>query len=70
MDFESYAAHFALGPEAEAELARPVREDVERNSAKQAAAEAKTVAEEIEPVDRKRIEKKLKEATAAELKEH
>ena len=65
MDFESYAAHFALGPEAQAKVARSVREDVEWNAAKQAAAEAKRVADEIERVEKARIEKQLKEATAA-----
>ena len=37
MDFDSYAAHFALSPEAQAEVARRGREDTERNAAKQAA---------------------------------
>ena len=55
MDFDSYAAHFALGPEAQAEVARRVREDVERNAAKQAAAEAKRVADEIERVEKAKI---------------
>ena len=70
MDFESYAAHFALGPEAQAEIARRVREDVEGNAAKQAAAEAQRVADEIERVEKEIIEKELKEATAAKPKEH
>ena len=70
MDFESYAGHFALGPKAQAEVARRRREDVERNSAKQAAAEGKRVADEIERQDKKRIEKELKEATVAKLTEY
>ena len=47
-NFDSYAAFFALGPEKQAEVARRVREDAERNAAKQAEAEAKRVAEELE----------------------
>ena len=70
MDLDCYAAHFALGPEAQAEVARRVREDVERNAAKQAAAEAKRGSDEMERVEKARIEKELKEATAAKLKEH
>ena len=44
IDLESYAKHFALGPEAQAEVARRLREDVEPNAAKQAAPKAKRVA--------------------------
>ena len=65
MDFESYAAHFALSPECQAEVAHRAREDAERNADKQAAVEAKRVADEIERVEKERIDKKLKEATAA-----
>ena len=53
MDFASYAAHFALGPEAQAEVARRVRDDVQRNAAKQAAREAKRVADGIKREKRK-----------------
>ena len=52
MDFASYAAHFAFSPEAQAEVDRRVSEDVERNAAKQAAAEAKRVADEMERVEK------------------
>ena len=37
MDFDSFAAHFALSPEARAQVARRVREDVEWNAAKDTA---------------------------------
>ena len=69
LDFESYAADFALCPEAQAEVARHGREDVARNAAMQAAIEAKKIADEIERAEKGRIEKDLKEATAAKLKE-
>ena len=39
LDFESYAAFFALSPETQAEVDRRMREDVERIAAKQAEAE-------------------------------
>ena len=48
MDFDSYAAHFALGLDAQAEVARRVREDTARNAAKQAEIDAKTVSDEME----------------------
>ena len=51
IDLESYAKHFALGPEAQAEVARRLREDGEQNAAKQAAAEAKGGADEMERVE-------------------
>ena len=70
MDFESYAAHFALGPEAQSEVARRIREDLERNAAKQGEIEAKRVEDELERVEKEKIEKDLKAATAAKLKEH
>ena len=70
MDFDSYAAHFALSPEAQAEVARRGREDVERNAAKQAEIEAKRIADELERAEKEKIEKQLKAATAAKLKEH
>ena len=47
MDFDSYAAFFALSPEGQALVARRVREDAERNAAKQAEAEALRVAKEL-----------------------
>ena len=53
-----------MSPEAEAELACRVRDDVERNAAKKGAAEAKRVADEIARVEKERIEKDLKEVTA------
>ena len=50
MDFESFPPHFTLGPEAQVEVACRVTADVERNTAKQEAAEAKRVSNEIERV--------------------
>ena len=70
MDFESYAAHFALSPEGQAEVARRLPEDTERNAAKQAGIEAKRGAEEIERVDDERRENEMKEATTTKLKEY
>ena len=52
MDFDSYAAFFALSPEGEAELTRREREDAERNAANQAEAEAVRVAKELEQVEK------------------
>ena len=67
MDFDSYAAHFALGPEAHAEVSRRVREDLERTAVNQAENEAKRVADELARAEQERIEKELKAATAPEL---
>ena len=65
MDFDSYSAHFALGPEAQAEVGRRVREDTARNAAEQAQIEGKSVAKEIERKEQERIERELKAETAA-----
>ena len=70
ISFESYAAHFAMSPEAQAMVERRVREDVERNAKRQREIEAKKVADEIERREKEKIEKELKEATAAKLREH
>ena len=70
MDFDCYAAHFALGPEAQAEEARRLREDTARNAAKHAEMEAKSVADELERAEKEKVEKELKSATEAKLKEH
>ena len=67
--FESDAANFALGPEAIAEVTRRVG-DVERNAAKQSEIEANRVGDEFERVEKEKIEKELKAATAAKLKHH
>ena len=48
MDFESYAACFPLSPEGQAEVARRVLEDAERNAVKQEEIEAKKAADELE----------------------
>ena len=53
-DFDFYAAHFAVSHEAQAEWARRVRKDTERNAARQAAADAKRVADERERVGKER----------------
>ena len=55
-DWDAYAAHFALSPEGQAEVARRVREEMERIAAKQAAIEAKRVAHEIERVKKENRE--------------
>ena len=69
-NFDSYAPFFALGPEKQAEVARRVREDAERNAAKQAEAEAKRVAEELERLKIAKATEELMVATAAKWKEH
>ena len=48
MDFETYPAFFALTPEKQAEVARLVREDAERNASKQAEDEAARVPKELD----------------------
>ena len=70
MDFECYAAHFALTPERQAEVARCMRGDLERIAAKEAEIEAKKVADELERTEKEKIEKEFKAATVAKLKEH
>ena len=57
MDFESYGAFFDLSPEGQAEGARRVRQDEERNVAKQAEAETMRVADELEREEKEKIEK-------------
>ena len=70
--FDSYAEHIALSPKGQAEVARRVREDAERNAATQAAIENKRQADERERerVEKERIEKELKAVTATKLKVH
>ena len=68
--FQSYAAHFAMCPEAQAIVERRVREDVERNAMRQREIQGKKVADEIERREKEKIEKELKEATAEKLSEH
>ena len=70
MDFDSYAAHFALTPERQAEVDRRMRDDLERISAKEAEVTAKSVADELERVEIESMEKELKAVSAAKLKEH
>ena len=70
MDFDYYAAHFALGTEAQAEVARRAGEDKERNAVKQAAMDAKRVVDYLHRAEKENIEKELKAATAAKLKKH
>ena len=59
-----------MSPEAQAMVERRVREDVERNAMRQREIAAKKVAGEIERREKEKIEKELKEATAAKLREH
>ena len=70
MDFESYAAQFSLSSEGQAKVGRRRREVRERNQASQRALEGKRVGDEIERVEKERIEKDLKEATSAIHNEH
>ena len=51
-------------------MTRLIQEDVECNAARQLEMEAKRVAEEIERVEKAKLEKELKEGTAAKLREH
>ena len=68
MDFERYAALFALSPEVQAEVARRLGEDAERNLAKQ-EAEALRVAKEVDQLEKAKATQELMAATAANLKE-
>ena len=63
-------AYYALTPGRQGELDRLVRIDVEGIAAKQAEVEAKRVADRLERVEKEKIEKELKAATAAKLREH
>ena len=63
-------AFYALTPEGQAQVARRVREEAERNAAKQAEAEALTVAKELEQLEIAKATQELMAATAAKLKEH
>ena len=69
MDFNSYAAFFAVSPAGQAELDRRVGEDAERNAAKKAEAEAARVAKELEQLNKANATQELMAATAAQLKE-
>ena len=51
LDFDSYAAHFALSHEGQAEVARRVREDLDRNAARKREIEAKKAADERDCVE-------------------
>ena len=68
--FDSYAAFFALIPEVQAEVASRVREDGERNEAKQAEAEAVRVAMELEQLEKASARQELIDATVGKWKEH
>ena len=70
VDFDTYAAFFALTPEKQADVARRVREDAERNAAKQVEAEALRVAKELEQQEKAKATQELMAAKAAKLKEH
>ena len=70
MYFDTYAAFFALTSENQAEVARPVREDAERNAAKQAEAETARVAKKLEQLQRDSATQQLMAATASQLKAH
>ena len=54
----------------QAEVARRVGEDAERNAAKQVAIESKRGADERKRVEKERIDKELKAATPSKLKDH
>ena len=56
MGFDSYAAHIALSPEGQAEVALRASEDAEPIAANQAAIDRKRVADEIERVKQENIE--------------
>ena len=59
-----------MSPEAQAMVEGRVREDVERNALRQREIDGKKVADEMERTEKEKIEKKLKEASAAKLREH
>ena len=52
MDFDTYAAFFALSPAGQAEVVRRVRKDAERNAAKQAEEEELRVAKELKQLEK------------------
>ena len=54
ISFESYAAHFAMSPEAQAIVDRRGREDLERNAMRQREIEAKKAAAEMQRREKKR----------------
>ena len=59
-----------MSPVAQGEVARLLREDTERKTAKQAEIESKRLADELERGEKLKSEKELKAATAAKLKDH
>ena len=70
MDFDSYAAHFGLTPERQAEVDRRMGEDLERIAAKQAEIEPKRVAEEFDRLEKSKVTLALLKGTTAKLQEH
>ena len=69
MDFDSNAEFFLLSRAGQAEMGRRVREDAERNAAKQAESEALRVAKELEQLEKAKATQELLAATAANKKE-
>ena len=63
LDFETYAAFFALTPEKQANVARSVRDDAECNAPKQSEAEQACVATELEKQENARATQELMAAT-------
>lgn len=70
MDFETYAAFFAFTTEKQAEFARRVREDAERNAAKQSEAQVARVAKELEQDEKPKATQESATATAAKFNEY
>ena len=68
MDFESYAAFFAVSPAGPAEVARREGEDAERNVAKQEEAEALRLVKEGKQLVKAIATQELMAATAEKLK--
>ena len=69
-DYHSYAAHFALTLEAQEELDRPMRADLERIEENKAEIEAAREAKEVEQQEKAKATQELMAAIAANLKEH
>ena len=66
MDFESYAAFFALSLQNRADIGHRVVENAELKSSK----EAKRVAKEFDPLEKSKAKQALLKRTAAKLQEH
>ena len=70
MNFDGYAVFFPVSPVGQQDVARRVREEAERNAAKQTETEALRREKEVEQLKKAKATRELMAATAAKLKEH